>query len=249
VLAIQQVKVSCLTTASPKPVIFEIKREWAPIGAKRFLDLVEDSHFTNASFFRVVPGFLVQWGIAATKAQFNKWQARGLIEDDPLQKFDFKRGMLAFAGSGTNSRGTQIFVAYADSKHLGKSPWETAIGFVSSGMETLDALYNGYGDSPPWGKGPDQHEIFREGNAYLSREFPLLDHIISCKVVNKLPGKDQSKGIESIQDDSVGWNSESNPSSLFDFISPTLLLICFVLVVLVFVPLSVTHLARPKQKL
>lgn len=93
--------------------------------------------------------------------------------------------MVAFAGSGDNSRTTQIFFALANHFSLGHSPWETALGFVTpETMSTIDKVYTGYGDGAPWGNGPSQGRINAEGNAYLRSEFPLLDYIHECHVVD-----------------------------------------------------------------
>merc|ERR1712125_48233 len=108
------------------------------------MQLVQTRFFDNSPFFRVVKGFLVQFGIAANPQLTKIWQARGPIADDDRANIPpppFKRGYVSFAGSGPNSRTTELFIAYRDSTHLGNSPWETPIGFVRSGMSLVDSLY------------------------------------------------------------------------------------------------------------
>ncbi|CAM9946328.1 unnamed protein product [Phaeothamnion confervicola] len=109
--------------------------------------------------------------------------------------------MLSFAGGGANTRDTQLFIAFSDLDFLGKSAWETPIGIVTSGMETVvDKFYQGYGDQRPYndkGKdyGVDQGRIFEEGNAYLRRDFPLLSYIQDCWLADG-PGADGGGGVE-----------------------------------------------------
>mmetsp|Transcript_15059 Transcript_15059/g.25898 ORF Transcript_15059/g.25898 Transcript_15059/m.25898 type:complete len:275 (-) Transcript_15059:20-844(-) len=183
--------VNCETTASNKPIVMEIIPEWSPLGAARFLELVDLGYYNNIPLFRVVPDFLVQFGINADVQVTKKMSALGTIEDDPPKRFpskEFLRGYLSFAGAGPNSRTYQIFINYKDSGHLGNSPWETAFGKVIEGMEIADSFFS-YGDLPPWGKGPDQGKIVTEGEEYL-KNFPKLDRLTKCYRVteeNKKP--------------------------------------------------------------
>ncbi len=89
---------------------------------------------------------------------------------------------MSFAGGGPHTRSTQMFIAFEDLDFLGKEPWETPFGRVVEGSDTLDKLFKGYGDIPPFGKGPDQQKIHNRGNAYLHTSFPLLDYIKNCSV-------------------------------------------------------------------
>lgn len=152
----------------------EVHPDWAPNGAARFKELVEGNFFPDTRFFRVVPGFMAQFGIAGDPAVAAKWQNAN-IQDDPVKQSN-KRGYVTFATSGPNSRTTQMFVNFKDNDFLdsqGFSPF----GMVVSGMETVDALYNGYGEGAPSGNGPDQGRIQQEGNNYLSQDFPKLSWI------------------------------------------------------------------------
>jgi len=107
------------------------------------------------------------------------------IPDDPQldPRIPFVEGVISYAGSGPNSRTSQIFIAYGTVSTLGQSPWETPIGIVTEGMSnTIQKLYAEYGDMPPWGKGPVQQKIRNQGRVYIEKEFPLLDHFLECTV-------------------------------------------------------------------
>jgi cyclophilin family peptidyl-prolyl cis-trans isomerase len=111
--------------------------------------------------------------------------AKKTIKDDPpfYPKIEFEEGMISFAGSGKDSRSSHLFVAYGKNPGLGTQLWETPIGTVIRGMETLKTLNHEYGDMPPWGKGPVQHDINTGGNEYIEKEFPHLDKFLMCHVI------------------------------------------------------------------
>jgi hypothetical protein len=92
--------------------------------------------------------------------------------------------MVSYAGSGPNSRSTQLFIAFEDLDFLGKAPWEVPFGRVVEGFNVIDSLYKGYGDIPPYGTGPDQQKIHNRGSAYLQESFPNLDYLLRCRVVD-----------------------------------------------------------------
>jgi cyclophilin family peptidyl-prolyl cis-trans isomerase len=127
---------------------------------------------------------LVQFGISYTQDKELKAFADSRIQDDP--KLDppipFDEGVISFAGSGPNSRTSHLFIAYGPVKSLGRELWETPIGTVIEGMETVRRLNADYGDMPPWGHGPEQHKIRQGGKAYIEQEFPKLDYFINCRV-------------------------------------------------------------------
>jgi peptidyl-prolyl cis-trans isomerase A (cyclophilin A) len=149
--------------------VVEVHRDWAPNGADRFFNLVKIGFFDGARFFRVVPGFVVQWGIHADGDDvMSRWRG-ATFPDDPVEHSN-EAGTLTFATSGPNSRSTQVFVNYGDNARLdamGFAPF----GKVSEGMSVVLGLSSAYGQRP------DQAKIQREGNAYLEREFPGLDWI------------------------------------------------------------------------
>lgn len=104
------------------------------------------------------------------------------ILDDPKNKPILKH-YISYAGGGPNTRSTQLFIAFEDLDFLGKSPWEVPFGKVTSGGDVVDSWYTGYGDMPPWGKGPDQGKLHNRGNQYIRSEYPLIDFIIDCSVL------------------------------------------------------------------
>ena len=202
-LSIDSQLVVCETTASTEHIILELRKDWAPIGVERFIGLVEDGFFTNSPLFRVVKGFLVQFGIAEKPSKTHEWRSKGTIPDDDKSLAPpppFKRGYLSFAGGGKDSRGTELFIAYRDSTHLGKSPWEVPIGFVLHGMDVVDSFFADYGDIHPYGNAPRQGRMYKEGNAYLKQEFPKLDYIKSCHIMRGISNDDEdwSDDAESI---------------------------------------------------
>jgi len=182
--------VACSTTArTDDDIVIELRPDWAPIGVQRFLELVADGFFVDSPLFRVVKGFLVQFGVAAQPSKTRVWHAKGAIRDDDrstMPNGKFQRGWLSFAGGGPNSRTTELFIAFRDSTHLGHAAWETPIGFVNYGMEIVDEFYSGYGDVAPFGTGPKQGELYARGNEYAKESFPKLDYIKSCHIMQEI---------------------------------------------------------------
>jgi peptidyl-prolyl cis-trans isomerase A (cyclophilin A) len=157
--------------------VVEVTRDWAPLGADRFYTLVKGGFFDNTRFFRVLPGFMVQFGLAANPADNKKW---GNLTDDPVKESN-KPGYITFATAGPGTRTTQVFINYADNARLdgqGFAPF----GKVVSGMDVVRQLYSDYGEGAPQGAGPAQDQIQAQGNAYLERDFPKLDYIKSAKL-------------------------------------------------------------------
>jgi peptidyl-prolyl cis-trans isomerase A (cyclophilin A) len=205
--------VKCHTTAANGAAfILEIKREWAPLGAERFLQLVESGYYTNVPFFRVVPGFLTQFGIPPASDVRKRWRLAGSIKDDPTQNRPILRGYLSFAGGGPNTRDSQLFIALADSTWLGKAPWEVPLGRVIEGMdEVLDALYSGYGEISPFNKeGVDQGKIW-EDDGYLRREFPKLDYFTDCAIIEASVKKEKEEVKEEEEEQDVQNKEEAVP--------------------------------------
>ena len=155
------------------PFTVEVHPEWAPIGAKRFRELVEDRFFDNSAFFRVVPNFVIQFGLAADPAKTKKWE--GLIDDDPVIRTN-GLGYVTFATSGPNSRNTQLFINLRSNQTLddqGFAPFARVV----EGFEVVQKLYSGHGEQP------DQDQITKRGNAYLKERFPRLDYIIKTTIL------------------------------------------------------------------
>jgi peptidyl-prolyl cis-trans isomerase A (cyclophilin A) len=164
---------------SKGPFVIEVHRDWAPQGADRFYNLVKNGFFDNARFFRVIEGFMVQFGINGDPKIATVWRDAD-IKDDPVKQSN-GRGTITFATAGPNTRTTQVFINFADNAPLdgqGFSPF----GKVVSGMEVVDSLYSGYGEGAPNGNGPDQGRIQSQGNAYLEQDFPKLDFIKTATI-------------------------------------------------------------------
>jgi len=158
----------------------EVTRALAPNGADRFYNLVRSGYFTDVAFFRVVPGFMCQFGIHGDPAVSAKWRDAN-IPDDPV-KGSNTRGTITFATAGPNTRTTQLFINFGNNVGLdgqGFSPF----GSVTESMDVVDKIYSEYGDGAPYCRGPDQGRIQGEGNAYLKKDFPNLDYIKSATVV------------------------------------------------------------------
>jgi peptidyl-prolyl cis-trans isomerase A (cyclophilin A) len=154
--------------------VVEVHRDWAPLGADRFYNLVKNGFYDDVRFFRVLDDFMAQFGINGDPAVMAAWRGADL-KDDPVKQSN-KRGFITFATGGPNSRTTQVFISFKDNVSLdsqGFSPF----GQVVSGMDVVDKLYSGYGEGAPRGKGPDQTRTQMEGNAYLTKEYPKLDFI------------------------------------------------------------------------
>ena len=161
------------------PFVIEVHREWAPIGADRFYNLVRNGFFDDVRFFRVISGFMAQFGIHGTPAVQSAWRAASL-KDDPVRQSN-KRGTVTFATAGPNTRTTQFFINFGDNTGLDKQGF-APFGEVVSGMGVVDKINAEYGEGAPRGKGPDQGRLQSEGNAYLNKEFPKLDYIKSATI-------------------------------------------------------------------
>src|SRR5579859_739389 len=164
--------------------VVQVTRAWAPLGADRFYNLVKNGFFTDASFFRVITGFMVQFGINAKPAVNKVWQP-ATISDDPVVQSN-KRGYISFATGGPNTRTTQVFINFGDNSRLDSTGF-SPFGQVIEGMDVVDKLYSGYGEGAPNGAGPDQERIQAEGKAYLDNEFPKLDSIKSAVILGAVP--------------------------------------------------------------
>jgi peptidyl-prolyl cis-trans isomerase A (cyclophilin A) len=154
--------------------VIEVHRDWAPNGADRFYNLVKNGFFDNARFFRVISGFMVQFGINGDPKISAAWQDAN-IKDDPVKQSN-QRGFVTFATAGPNTRTTQVFINFDDNSGLNGQGF-APFGRVVSGMNVVDQLFSGYGEGAPNGEGPEQGRLQSEGNAYLAKDFPKLDFI------------------------------------------------------------------------
>ncbi|MGE5325513.1 MAG: peptidylprolyl isomerase, partial [Deltaproteobacteria bacterium] len=154
--------------------VVEVMRAWAPLGADRFYNLVKNGFYTNCSFFRVLPGFVTQFGINAKPTIAEAW-AQAKIKDDPVSQSNL-RGTLTFATGGPDTRTTQVFINLVDNMRLDQMGF-APFGKVIKGMDVVEKFYSGYGEGAPQGNGPDQGRITNEGKPYLDKYFPKLDSI------------------------------------------------------------------------
>ena len=158
--------------------VVEVYSKWAPLGAGRFHELVTDGHFDGAKFFRVLPGFVVQFGLPADPGKAKSYTN---LQDDPVQQSNVK-GSITFATAGPNTRTTQLFINLADNARLDNMGF-APFGLVVEGMNVVEALYSGYGEGAPYGSGPDQGRARQQGNAYLESNFPNLDGIKKATIL------------------------------------------------------------------
>ena len=162
------------------PFVVEVHTEWAQFGSARFYELVKSGFFDNDRFFRVLKGFVVQWGINGDPAVQRDW-ANASIPDDPRTQHN-ERGTVVFAATRMpNSRSTQLFINLGNNSASLDPQGFSPFGKVISGMDVVDSLWS-YGEMGPSGPGPDPTQIQMEGNAYLSRRFPHLDYIKKASI-------------------------------------------------------------------
>jgi len=160
--------------------VIEVHRDWAPNGADRFYNLVKNGFYDGTRFFRVISGFMVQFGINGDPKISAAWRT-ARINDDPVHVSN-ARGVITFATAGPNTRTTQVFINYADNGRLDAQGF-APFGQVVSGMNVVDGLFAGYGEGAPSGSGPEQGRVQAEGNAYLTSAFPKLDYIRTATIV------------------------------------------------------------------
>jgi len=161
-------------TTTKGDFVVEVTRAWAPLGADRFYNLVKYGFFTDAAFFRVVPNFVAQFGLSAKPDISQAWE-HASIKDDPVKQTN-SRGSVTFATAGPNTRTTQLFLNLVDNTRLDSMGF-APIGTVVEGMDVVDKIYSGYGETP------NQSRITNEGKAYLDKSFPQLDSIKAAVIV------------------------------------------------------------------
>lgn len=165
-------KVKC--ECSNGDFVIEVHKDWAPLGAARFEQLVKEGFYDEARFFRVVPNFVVQFGLAADPQISAKWRSQRL-QDDPVKQTN-ATGTLTFATAGANTRTTQLFINLVDNARLdgmGFAPF----GKVVEGMDVVKAITAQYGEMP------QQPMIEAQGNAYLTPQFPNMDYIKKATII------------------------------------------------------------------
>jgi len=157
--------------------VLQVTRAWAPLGADRFYNLVKYHYYDGATFFRVVPGFVVQFGLTGNPAVNKAWTDAN-IKDDPVAQSNLP-GTITFAMAGPNTRTTQVFINFGNNARLDASGF-APFGKVTEGMDVVNQFYGGYGDATT----NHQGEITNEGKAYLDKNFPKLDSIKSATVIS-----------------------------------------------------------------
>jgi len=154
--------------------VVQVNRDWAPNGADRFYNLVKNGFYDDVRFFRVISGFMVQFGINGNPKISAPWR-EARIADDPVKQSN-KRGYITYAMAGPNTRTSQVFINFADNTNLDNSGF-APFGQIVSGMDVVDKLNAEYGEGAPRGRGPDQGRIQAEGNAYLNKDFGRMDYV------------------------------------------------------------------------
>lgn len=189
----QEVSIPVLCSTTEGDLRITVQPSWSPFGAARFLDLVHRNYFEGCALNRVVKKFLVQFGISANY-QMRTIHRSDTIPDDVVRGdvLPFQPGYMAYAGSGPNSRTTEMFIVMPDTpshqlKAFGQNPWETPFATLHpDDVNEVVANFFSYGDMPPWGKGPNPQLIYKQdGYNYLAREFPDMSYIQECNIVSR----------------------------------------------------------------
>jgi peptidyl-prolyl cis-trans isomerase A (cyclophilin A) len=161
-------------TTSRGSFVVQANRAWAPKGVDRFYELVGEGFFDENRFYRVLPGFIAQFGANDDKKRNEEWEAKLLAADTARQKNT--RGTISFAMLDPSSRTHQLFINLKDNANLDKEGF-APVGRVIEGMSVVDSLYDEYGEIPKY------HLIATMGNKYLARMFPKLDYIKTARIV------------------------------------------------------------------
>lgn len=159
-------------------IVMEVHPDWAPLGAERMRELVQASFFDSARFFRVLPGFMVQWGLPGKPEVYDVW-AKKIMPDEPVLQSN-TRGMVSYAAAGRNSRTSQMFINYGDNSDLDSKGF-TPFARVIKGMDVAESIYFLYGEKP------DQGAIRSIGNKYLKKAYPKLSYIESVEFLEERP--------------------------------------------------------------
>ncbi len=167
--------------------VVDVTRGWAPLGADRFYNLVKNGYYDGVYFYRVIGGFMAQFGMHGEPQVQVRW-SRATIADDPVAASN-TRGMVTYAkGTRPHTRTTQLFINFGDNSRLDADGF-APIGRVSEGMDVVDRIHSGYGELEDFGgSGPRAYNITSQGNQYLAENFPDLDHIVRATVVDPAGG-------------------------------------------------------------
>src|SRR5579885_2019122 len=161
--------------------VIEVHRDWAPHAADRFRELIDAKYYDDSRFFRVVAGRWAQFGIAGNPKIAQKWRHRTIPDDTVRQSNTI--GFAGFSNTAPNTRSTQVYINLGDNSRLDAEAGFAPFGKVVEGMDVVETLYSGYGETSGGGmRAGKQDKLFEEGNAYLDREFPKLDHLIRVRI-------------------------------------------------------------------
>jgi cyclophilin family peptidyl-prolyl cis-trans isomerase len=176
-------RVACSTTKGP--LTFEFIEAWSPIAYTHLFNMFTDHYYDQMYMYRVASNWLTQFGVnTEDKALAERYNWRHSIQDDPHTTQGFEAGTISFAGSGPNSRSSDLFVSHRATKSLGKQPWEIPLGTVVEGFDNFMAFYAGYGEMAPFNKaGPDQQKLRNQGKPYAEEFFPKMDMLLKCDIV------------------------------------------------------------------
>jgi cyclophilin family peptidyl-prolyl cis-trans isomerase len=163
-------------------IVFELHRDWAPLGVDRFYELVRSGYYDDSRFYRVIKDRWVQFGIAGDAKTAQKWRTQ-TIPDEPRKESNL-RGTVAFAFAVPNGRTTQVFINTRDNSPTHDKEPFVPIGKVVEGMNVVDSLYSDYGETSGGGiRAGRQDPMFEQGNAWLDKNYPKLDRIRRATIV------------------------------------------------------------------
>jgi len=170
---------------SEGPFEITLHREWSPFAVDRAYHLMGNDFYAGARFYRVVPGFVAQWGYSGDPALDSIWEDR-TIPDEPVVESN-TRGIVSFARAGPETRNFTMFVNLMDNVRLDELAAGGVVGYppigrVTEGIDVIDGFYAGYDEDPPY-----QDSIAALGNEYLRRRYPQLDSIVSTRVIREWP--------------------------------------------------------------
>lgn len=172
--------------------VIEATRAWAPNGVDRFYNMVKHGYFTGVSFYRVVPKFIVQFGLSPDP-RINEAFDKASIKDDPVKEHNVA-GSVTYAMGGPNTRSNQLFINFGDNSSQLDGMGFAPIGKVISGMDVVNNLYSGYGEiADLGGTGPNQTRVNQGGKAYLEKNFPKLDSIKGATIISQTPAPAATK--------------------------------------------------------
>ena len=156
--------------------VIQVTRDWAPLGADRFYNLVKNGFYDDTRFFRAIDGFMVQFGIHGDPTVSAAWR-NARIGVDPVKQGNKPMRITYAMGGSPDTRTTQVFINFVDNSGGLDKLGFASFGEVVEGQDVVKKIFTGYGEGAPRGKGPEQGRIQMEGNAYLNKDFPKLDHI------------------------------------------------------------------------